>query len=341
MSRRHKKQRPAQKKKREQKRARRRNRTAHTTKTPSAESHQTSNNGVSAHEQIHKEAPAQLDRASQLLLIEDIPPWARTENADRLILDVLQDVSAAASDRLLAARLAGDGVVNCDEVAAIVVGILQDRNASAELRGQAAISLGAALEHGDTLGFDDPQDIMLSEACFQHVTALLQRLYFDADTPEFVRRRVLEAAVRAPADWQRDAVQAAYTRGERDWRVTAVFCMRYIRGFEREIIESLESPDFDIHYEAICAAGNWAIDAAWSHLVSLVTDGQPDKNLLLAAIDAIVYIRPGEAGLILVDVDEDDEVIVEAVHGAMAMATALAMSDDGEEHIDDTEMFDW
>lgn len=282
-----------------------------------------------------------MDPTSLLSMIQDIPPWARTENADRLILDVLQDDSADTSDRLLAARLAGDGLVKSDEVAALVVSILQDRNASEALRGQAAISLGAALEHGDTFGFDDPQDIMLSETCFQQVTALLQRLYFDAETPQLVRRRVLEAAVRAPADWQRDPVQAAYTHEERDWRVTAVFCMRFIRGFEQEIIESLESPDSDIHYEAICAASNWAIDAAWSHLVSLVTHGQPDKHLLLAAIDAIAHIRPAEAGRILIAVDEYDDDIVEAVQDAMLIAGSLTITDDAEEHLDDTEMFDW
>ena len=182
----------------------------------------------------------------------------------------LDPLLEAACERLLAVRLASEGLVDCDDVAAVVVGILQDRNASEELRGHAALSLGPALEYGDMLGFDEPQDLMLSEACFQQVTALLQRLYFDAETPALVRRCVLEAAVRAPADWQRDAVQAAYTHEERDWRVTAVFCMRFIRGYEREIIKLLKSPDSDIHFHAIRAARNWEIDAAWSHLVSLV-----------------------------------------------------------------------
>jgi hypothetical protein len=49
--------------------------------------------------------------------------------------------------------------------------------------------------------------------------------------------------------------------------------------------------------------------------------------LLLAAIEVVVCIRPGEAGMVLVDLTEDeDEDIVEAAYEAMLMADgALAI----------------
>ncbi len=81
----------------------------------------------------------------------------------------------------------------------------------------------------------------------------------------------------------------------------------------------------DIHYQAICAAGNWELDAAWPHVSRLVSVPVTDKPLLLAAIDAAASIRPQEAGLILIDLtDSDDEDIVEAAHEALAMAAALS-----------------
>ena len=61
--------------------------------------------------------------------------------------------------------------------------------------------------------------------------------------------------------------------------------------------------------------------AAWSHVRELVTSMDTDKFVLLAAIEAVVSIRPKEAGGLLVDLtDSHDEDIVEAAFEAMAMA---------------------
>jgi hypothetical protein len=75
--------------------------------------------------------------------------------------------------------------------------------------------------------------------------------------------------------------------------------MCFIRGFDDQILEALESKNPDIHYQAVCAAGNWAVDAAWSHITGLVTSEDTDKPLILAAINALAGIRPQEAGVIL------------------------------------------
>ena len=120
-------------------------------------------------------------------------------------------------------------------------------------------------------------------------------------------------------------IRAAYSSDDENWRLTAVFSMRWVRGFDTQILEALESDNQDIHYEAVCAAGNWAVDAAWSHVTRLVSAPAADKALLLAAIDAVAGIRPQEAGMILVDLtNSDDEDIVEAAYEAMAMAEGLS-----------------
>ncbi len=93
----------------------------------------------------------------------------------------------------------------------------------------------------------------------------------------------------------------------------------------------MESANPDVHYEAVCAAGNWEVDAAWPHITALVTSKETEKPLLLAAIDAVASIRPQEAGVILVGLtDSDDEEIVEAAHEAIAMAEGVS----GEEYDD-------
>jgi hypothetical protein len=157
----------------------------------------------------------------------------------------------------------------------------------------------------------------------------LCKLYMDAGVPKDVRRRILEVSVRAPQNWHQEAVCAAYGSDDEAWRLTAVFCMRFVRGFDEQIGEALESRNPDIHYEAVRAAGTWEVDAAWPHIAALVTSGGTDKPLLLAAIEAVASIRPREAAGILDDLtDSDDEDIVEAVSDAMAMAEGLSDEDD-------------
>jgi hypothetical protein len=112
--------------------------------------------------------------------------------------------------------------------------------------------------------------------------------------------------------------------------------MRFVRGFDEQILEALDSKNPDIHCEAVLAAGNWAVDAAWPHVAALVTSQETDKPLLLAAIDAAASIRPQEAVEILDDLaDSDDEDIVAAVHEAIAMAEGPAAEDADDDFDDD------
>ncbi len=252
-----------------------------------------------------------------------------------MILAILEDDRADTSDRILAAELAGDFTVINDNLVGVLLSVLQSGEEPNELRGKAAISLGPVLEHADTDRFEDPDDVPISEATFHRIQNSLRKLYFDADVPKDVRRRVLEASARAPQGWHPDAVRAAYGSDDEDWQLTAVFSMRWVRGFDDQILEALGSDSEDIHYQAVCAAGNWEVDAAWSHVSKLLTARETEKSLLLAAIDAVASIRPQEAGGILGDLtDSDDEDIVEAAYEAMAMAEG-ASGDEFDEEDDD------
>ncbi len=262
-------------------------------------------------------------------ILTNIPPWEWPEGTDKVLLDILRDGRAATSDRLLAAELAGNFTVINDELVEALLTIVRSGDESEKLRGQAAISLGPVLEHADMEEFQDPDDVPIVEQTFHRIQESLRRLYMDAGVPKDVRRRILEAAVRAPQDWQRDAIRAAYASDDEAWRLTAVFCMRFVRGFTKQILEALNSSNPDIHYEAVHAAGNWEVDAAWSHVVALVRSMDTEKQLLLAAIEAVGSIRPREAGEVLDDLaDSDDEDIADAVSEALAMAAGLSGEDD-------------
>lgn len=271
-----------------------------------------------------------------LKILKDTPPWEWPEGVEKLFLDTLLDDKAETPDRLLAAELAGDFTVINDTLANTLLSIVRSADESNKLRGRAAISLGPALEQAYIDGFEDPDDVPISEETFTMIQKSLHQMYTDTDVPKDVRRYILEASVRAPQDWHRDAVRAAYSSDDDAWKLTAVFCMRFIRGFEDQILEALDSGNSDIHYEAVSAAGIWEVDAAWPHIAALVASGETDKFLLLAAIDAAASIRPEEAGMILVDLtDSDDEDIVEATYEAMAMAEAHSEYDPDDEDEDE------
>jgi len=265
--------------------------------------------------------------------LRDIPPWEWPAGAGKIFLDILRGGQAAEADRLLAAELAGDFTVINDELADALLSILRSDDEPEKLRGQAAISLGPVLEHADMDGFEEADDVPIAKRTFHRIQESLRKLYMDAGVPKYVRRRILEGSVRAPQKWHGEAVRAAYGSDDEAWRLTAVFCMRFVRGFDAQILEALESRNADVHYEAVCAAGAWGVHAAWPHIAALVTSGETDKPLLLAAIEALPSIRPREAAKILDDLtDSDDEDIVEAVSEAMVMAEGLADEEDERRH---------
>jgi len=267
-----------------------------------------------------------------LKTLVDTPPWDWPRDAGRTFQKILIDRRANESDRLVAAELAGDLTVINDDLAHTLLTVVCSADEPDQLRARAAISLGPVLEQADTDGFEDPDDVPITERTFRNILDSMEKLYLDNSIPKEVRRRILEASVRAPETWHQDAIRNAYSSGDKEWMLTAVFSMRWVRGFDDQILLALKSVDPEIHYEAVNAAGNWELNAAWSHIVELVNDAHTPKPLLLAAIGAVSSIRPAEAREILVDLaDSDDEEIAEAANEAMVEAEAASGEEDDEE----------
>ncbi|SPD75647.1 conserved hypothetical protein [uncultured Desulfobacterium sp.] len=274
-----------------------------------------------------------------LKILKDIPPWEWPNEADTELEGILHDKGADSSDRLLAAELAGELTVIRDGLIDELLSILHDGNESEQIRATAATSLGCALEYADEDLYDDDfDDEMISYESVTKIRESLRRLYRDAAVPKLVRRRILEASVHVPQDWHRDAIRASYLSADEDWRLTAVFCMQLVPGFETQILEALDSKNPYIHYHAVCAAGNCGLDEAWPHISAILTASQPDKDLLIAAIEAAPNIRPEEAAEILLELTgSEDEDIVEAAYEAMSMADMDW--DEGYDDEEDDEIF--
>ncbi len=261
-----------------------------------------------------------------------LAPWDWPGDAGEMLLKILGDRTADESERLLAADLAGNLTVVDDELATALLSVLRNDRETDDLRAMAAGSLGPALEHVEIFGYEDPDDILLSETVFHELQRSLRELYGKADVSKEVKRRILEAAVHACQEWHGDAVRTAYASDDQDWRLTAVFGMRFVRGFDRQILEALDSANPHICYEAVCAAGNWGVEAAWPKVAEILTAAQTDKPLLLAAIESAVAIRPQEAAEILSELAySEDEDIAAAVCEALAIAAEPWVNDEDEE----------
>lgn len=274
-----------------------------------------------------------------LTTLMETPSWEWPEDAAQTLLEILHDEQTSESDLDLAAELAGDYTVINDALANALMSVLSNSSKSESVRGRAAISLGPVLEQVDTEGFEDGGDLPITEETFHKIRKSLEQLYRDPEVPAEVRRRVLEASVRAPQDWHRDAIRAAFASHEQAWRLTAVFCMRFVRGFDDEILQALDSGNTDVHYQAVMAAGNWEVAAAWPHVVALVEAKETDKPVFLAAIEAVGSIRPREALEILDDLRQsDDEDVVDTINETLAIAEGLSGED--EDWADDDEGHD-
>lgn len=263
--------------------------------------------------------------------LHEMEPWDWPEGAGPLFLAILNNRQAELKERLLAAEMAGDFVVIDDQIAEALLAIVCSSDEDERLRDRAVISLGPALEHADTFEFDDPEYIVLSKEVFHTIQAALRKLYLDPKVPKNVRRRILEASIRAPQEWHHAAVRAAYACDDQDWRLTAVFCMRFLEGFDKQILAALDSKDEDIHYEAVCAAGSWGLEEAWPHIEDLLTNRNIDKELLLAALEAAAGIRhPDSAEIIGRFVDSEDEDIADVAFEALSMANEDYFDEDDD-----------
>jgi hypothetical protein len=257
------------------------------------------------------------------------PSWRWPKDVGDMIFSVLADHNALFSERILAAKLASDYTVLSDAVAQALLDIAKDPKASISLRCQAVESIGSALEGFDIYSDDGFDEAPISEETFNFLQKFLRKLYLDGNVPEKLRRRIMEASVHAPQGWHQNAVRAAYFCRDPEWKLTSVFCMSYIKGFDDLIVESLDTKNQNMLYYAVRAAGNWAIDRAWPYMAALVRSKKTSKPILLATIDAVVYIRPPLTSKILRSlIFSKDQEIVEAANKALFLAAGPWDRDD-------------
>ncbi|MCF8038626.1 MAG: HEAT repeat domain-containing protein [Desulfohalobiaceae bacterium] len=241
------------------------------------------------------------------------------ENSRTLLHRALQKRRVMDTDRFLDAQLVGDTKAINNQIAKALLSIAEDDEPEI-LRRRAALSLGPVLELADFQKFDGPEKLPITKQTFQKICSSFCKLFHDEGIPGSVRRSILEASVRAEQRWHEQAVEEAYASGDQAWKLTAVFCMRYVPGFEEEILEALNSSNRDILLHAVCAAGNWRLDKAWPRISSLAGSEKTAKPLRLAAIAALGGIQPHKSQPLLFElISSDDRDIMNAAYDSLGM----------------------
>ncbi len=184
-----------------------------------------------------------------------------------------------------------DEDIHDDAGARRMLDILTDSEADPELRGQAAIKLGPGLQLCDERIDWDDLDLYFGKPTFEKIDQTFRRLYHDASTPKLVRRRILEAAVRAPLDWHEGAVRAAWETDDDDWRQTAVFGMGNIPGFEDQLLDIVKRDDLSegVLREAVRAAGARELGKAEPIVRRVALDENRESYTRQLAIEALIW----------------------------------------------------
>ncbi len=262
--------------------------------------------------------------------LDELAPWDWPSDANERIAQALRAPDRA--ERFSAAELGGRAIMDLDLARALLERLVDD-DEEAEIRARVAIALGPTLESCDIEGFDDPiGEPPVDEGTFEKIVSALERIYRDANAAKEVRRCALEAAVRAPREWQNAAVRAAWASGDVEWRTTAAFCMGYLDGFAKEQEEAYRTGDADIVRGAMrgTAGGGRDLSRGVERLIVEIARSR-DPELIGDAIEALASGKTDESLDLLHELSaSDDDELAELAYEALALRGATVPDDDSD-----------
>jgi hypothetical protein len=265
--------------------------------------------------------------------LENTPSWEWPADAKPRLLSALAS-DAPAAQRALAASLLSE--VSDDEVAETLLARILDANEDADVRSAAAVAVGPALEVCDIEGFDeDFSEPPLSQGVFDKIATALERVYRDGAAPVLTRRAALEAAVRAPRDWQTAAVRAAWATDDPSWRLTAVFCAGYVPGLEAVVGEAIATGDPQLVQTAVRSAANGmsaVVKIAERTVLEFAASESAPREVRLDAIEALASLESPESMELLSQLTESsDDDIADVAQEALALR---GLSEDDDDDLD-------
>lgn len=227
-----------------------------------------------------------------------------------------------------------------DEVARAFLDVASS-DAEEHIRADTIVGLGPIIDEAG-IDFDDEDDSEfaldpelgppISREMFETIVREVRGLYEDEAQPKLVRRRAFEVLVRDPQPWLTAEIRKHSASDDPEWKVSGIFGMGYVTGFEREIAVAVQSESGKLLFEAVRAAGSMEVAAAAKRIRELATSPNTELDLRLAAIDALPHVDHDSFDLLERLSHSDDEEVAAAAEAALE---ELSFDDEDDEDFDD------
>lgn len=234
-----------------------------------------------------------------------------------------------------------------DEVARAFLDVASS-DAPDEVRGDVIIGLGPVIEEASDDYMDDDEFLLdpelgppISREMYETIVREIRGIYEDEAQPKLVRRRAFEVLVRDPQPWLTSEIRKRFASDDPEWRVTGIFAMGYVTGFDEEIAAAVRSEQGKLLFEAVRAAGSMDVSAAASRIRELATSTKIDRDLRLAAIGALPNVdRDSHEVLERLAMSADEDIAAAAEAALEELSEWESIDDEDDEDYDDEEDFD-
>jgi hypothetical protein len=228
-----------------------------------------------------------------------------------------------------------------DQIAQVLLDLAHS-DAADEVRIDAIVALGPVIEECGDEYYDDAEFDFgpelgppVSRETFASIVQSLRTLYDDAAESTLIRRRAFEVLVRDAQTWQSKEIRKHFGSKDPDWRLTAVFAMGFVAGFEKMIAETVRTAEGQLLIEAVIAAGRMSVSAAASRIHKLATSRETDLDLRLDAIEALPHVDPDCSDTLEELTRSPKRKIAEAAEYALEELSIFGDTEDDELELDD------
>jgi hypothetical protein len=230
-----------------------------------------------------------------------------------------------------------------DEVARAFLDVASS-DAEERIRADTIIGLGPIIDEAgidyddeDDEGFElDPElGPPISREMFETIVREVRGLYEDEAQPKLVRRRAFEVLVRDPQPWLTAEIRKHYASDDPEWKVSGIFGMGYVPGFDKEIAAAVKSESGKLLFEAVRAAGSMEVAGAAPRIRELAASTTGDADLRLIAIDALPQVDRDSFDLLESLSLSDDEEVAAAAEAALDELSIAESYDHEDEDFDD------
>jgi hypothetical protein len=272
----------------------------------------------------------------RLSLAADLRDDSPVDNS-RLLLQLTdpdEDVRAEAREELT--------MLMDDDIARAFLDVASS-DAAEDIRSDAIVGLGPIIEEAG-MDFDDEDSGFafdpdlgpgISRETFDSIIREIRALYTDEQQPKLIRRRAFEVLVRDPQPWQSFEIRRHFAGDDPLWKLTAVFGMGYVAGFDKEIAATVESADDQLLYEAIRAASSMEVSSAAKRIRDLATSGDTEHDLRLVSIEALPNVDPDCEDILDTLAASRDREIAETAQAALDELMLNHLPDDEDDDLYD------